>query len=298
MTSNNLLVTQPAVMGAGINLKPEHYELALASQAPGLWFEVHTENYFVNGGPRLKYLHRLAEQFPLSFHGVGASLGCPFGNSNEHLDKVAELVRTFSPALVSEHATWSGYQHQYFAELLPLPKTGAALQTLCDGVDAYQDAIGRTIAIENPTNYLSFMAEMDEADFLMEVCQRTGCRLLLDVNNLYISEYNCGIDARNYLRRIDPALVSEIHIAGYSEDPALTTELLIDSHAAPVSDQVWELLQFALKCFGRVPVLLERDDNIPSFKTLMWERNKAQLQLDSICDEGEPIWKTASQIIL
>ncbi|WP_428242623.1 DUF692 domain-containing protein [Gynuella sp.] len=278
--------TAAVTMGAGINLKPEHYEQALACQAEGLWFEVHTENYFVKGGPRRQYLQRVAEQFPLSFHGVGGSLGSPMRSSAEHLSKVAELVKTFNPQLVSEHAAWSGYQDHYFAELLPLPKTRDALQALCDGVDAYQNAIGRHIAIENPSHYVSLMTEMDEPDFLLEVCRRTGCRLLIDVNNLYVSEYNCGQKAEDYLRQIDPAFVEEIHIAGYSEDPGLKNELLIDSHADTVSEAVWSLLQFALQRFGYVPVLLERDDNIPVYDDLMQERNQAQTMLDQILTQS------------
>ncbi|AJQ93504.1 DUF692 domain-containing protein [Gynuella sunshinyii] len=274
-------------MGTGINLKPEHYEQALVCSAEGLWFEVHTENYFVNGGPRRQYLQRVAEQFPLSFHGVGGSLGSPLSSSAEHLQKVAELVKAFNPQLVSEHAAWSGYQNRYFAELLPLPKTRDALNALCDGVDAYQNAIGRHIAIENPSHYVSLITEMDEPDFLMEVCRRTGCRLLIDVNNLYVSEYNCGQKAEDYLRQIDPTFVEEIHIAGYSEDPGLKNQLLIDSHAAAVSDEVWSLLQFALQRFGYVPVLLERDDNIPSFDALMQERHQAQTMLDQIFTQSD-----------
>ena len=269
---------------AGINLKPQHYDDALSLADNDCWFEVHTENYFVGGGPRLDYLHQIAERFALSFHGVGGSLGNPLNNYQAHLQQVAKLVKAFQPALVSEHATWSGQGETYFAELLPLPKTQLALNRLCDGVDRYQNAIGRTILLENPSNYLDFSAEIHEADFLMEVANRTGCGLLLDVNNLYISHRNCGLDIAHYLANIAPDKVGEIHIAGFDLDANFPTNLLIDSHAAAVHDDVWQLLDVALQRFGPVPTLLERDDNIPSFDELFEERQQAQAALTNLMD--------------
>jgi len=279
---------QSCLLGAGINLKPQHYDAALAladgsTQAgdlSGLWFEVHTENYFVEGGPRLRYLQAIAEQFPLSFHGVGGSLGSYQSKASiltkNHLDQVAALVKRFNPVLVSEHATWSTSQQAYFADLLPLPRTKQALTCLCDGIQRYQEAIGRSILIENPSNYLDFVAEMDEGDFLMEALNRTGAGLLLDVNNLYISQQNTGVDPFAYLQALTPAKVGEIHIAGFDIDQNHPDELLIDSHAAPVDQAVWALLKTALQVLGNKPVLLERDDNVPDFSVLMSERNTAQ----------------------
>lgn len=260
---------------SGIGLKPVHFEQALVCDDPGLWFEVHTENYFINGGQRLQSLRRIREKFPLSLHGVGASLGGPALPNIEHLRQVKRLVDTLQPAMVSEHAVWSSLGSQYFSDLLPLPRTGEALRRLVDGVNRYQDTIRREILLENPTNYLSLKSEMDEADFLLEVCQRSGCGLLLDVNNLYLSAHNCGIDAHAYIKTFPAAMVGEIHIAGFDPDETYGKALLIDSHAAPVDRAVWELLDFALAHLGHTPVLLERDANIPSFETLLLERYHA-----------------------
>ena len=282
------------IKSAGINLKPQHYDEAIAlsrcddskgaliQEDHGLWFEVHTENYFVEGGPRLAYLHALKDLFPLSFHGVGASLGNPSQLTDTHLQQVAKLVSQFDPFLVSEHATWSSSQSTYFADLLPLPRTQAALSQLCQGIERYQEAIGRSILIENPTNYLNFVADMDEADFLMEAVKRTGAGILLDVNNLYLSAQNTGMDINAYLQSLDGAFVGEIHIAGFAVDQNFPQRLLIDSHGAPVDEDVWGVLDQALKVFGAKPVLLERDDNVPDFKDLMAERNRAQGYLDNL----------------
>jgi len=240
-----------------------------------LWFEVHSENYFIEGGQRLKLLRQIREHFPISLHGVGGSLGGPSLPDPDHLKKVRRLVDEIQPALVSEHAVWSRLGSHYFAELLPIPRTRDALQRLIDGVGCYQEAIGRTILIENPTNYLSFKSEMDEVDFLLEVCKRTGSGLLLDVNNLYLSAHNCGLDAHQYIRSLPMNLVGEIHVAGYSPDEKIGNQLLIDSHAAPVADAVWRLLGFALEHLGPKPVLLERDADIPAFDELMRERQIA-----------------------
>jgi hypothetical protein len=274
-------------LGAGVSLKPQHYQDVLAllsnsaspvgnSIASQQWFEVHTENYFVDGGPRLEYLNAIREHFPISFHGVGASLGGLTLPNKDHLKKVKKLVDRFEPTLISEHAVWSAYSGTYFADLLPILKTKDALNQLVDGIDCYQNAIGQKILIENPSNYLSFKSELDEPDFLLEASQRSGCGLLIDVNNLYLSEQNCGLNVDDYLKRIPPERVGEIHIAGHDVDPNLGKKLLIDSHAAEVAQPVWQLLQQALQLFGKKPVLLERDNKIPKFEQLLLEQNKAQ----------------------
>ncbi len=280
--------------GAGINLKPQHYDEAITLSSTNnmdrfddrlnktLWFEVHTENYFVEGGPRLAYLQKIRDLYPLSFHGVGASLGNPSLLTKPHLKQVAQLVSRFDPFLVSEHATWSSSQNAYFADLLPLPRTQNALANLCQGIVQYQDAIGRPILIENPTNYLNFVADMDEGDFLMEAVKRTGCGILLDVNNLYLSAQNTGMDVQAYLGALDASAVGEIHIAGFAIDENFPERLLIDSHGSPVAQGVWQLLEEVLTLFGPKPVLLERDDNVPSFNELMSERNQAQACLDRV----------------
>lgn len=261
--------------------------------APGLWFEVHPENYMTIGGPRLHNLERIARDFPISLHGVGASLGGPQLPSATHLAQLRGLADRLSVASVSEHAVWSAAGGRYFADLLPLPRTREALDRLCAGVNAMQEALGRTILLENPSNYLSFVSEMDEPGFLTEVAGRTGCGLLLDVNNVYVSAQNCGTSAEDWIKAIPPALVGEIHIAGHSEDP-LVPGLLIDSHDQPVTGAVWRLLDEAVAHVGACAVLLERDGNIPAFGELMAERLMAQRVLDVIrAPAQEPAGKTA-----
>ena len=266
-------------IGAGVGLRQPHVEHALEHSEPFLWFEVHTENYMVAGGPRLAQLRRIREAFPVSFHGVGASLGGPTPPAPRHLAAVGRLVDAFDPVLVSEHAVWSSANGVWFADLMPLPRTGDALRRLVDGVDRYQEAIGRRILMENPTNYLPFKSEMDEPDFLNEVAARTGCGLLLDVNNVYLSARNCGIDADQYIESLTADRIEEIHIAGFEADENLGEALLIDTHAAPVSEAVWSLLDFALVHLGPRPVLLERDGKLPAFETLMQERHLAAAAL-------------------
>jgi uncharacterized protein (UPF0276 family) len=273
-------------LGAGLGLKAEHLDDILmlpvqgASLGNNLWFEVHTENYFVAGGPRLSYLRAIREHYDISFHGVGGSLGADHQAMSAHTKQVKALIDEFQPTLVSEHAVWSKSGGTYFAELMPLPRTQDALQSLIDGIDCYQSGIGRPILIENPSNYLDFISEMNEPQFLVEAAKRTGCGLLIDINNLYISSKNTGIDALSYLAQIPAELVSEIHIAGHDPDPALGQSLLIDSHASAVVPSVWLLLEQALDLFGHRPVLVERDANIPPFAELISERQTAQGYLD------------------
>ena len=283
-------MSAPGPTGAGVGLKQPHVESALAHRGSAPWFEVHTENYMVAGGPRLAQLRRVRESFPVSFHGVGASLGGPAPPERRHLLAVKRLVDEFDPALVSEHAVWSRANGIWFADLLPLPRTGEALRRLAAGVGRYQDAIGRRILIENPTNYLPFVSEMDEPDFLNEVAERSGCGLLLDLNNVYLSARNCGIDPERYIGALAGGRIGEIHIAGFEADENLGEDLLIDTHAAPVSEAVWDLLDFTLAHLGPRPVLLERDGKLPPFETLMEERRRAEVALARQCTDQDPEW--------
>ena len=290
LKGNKLISPQQVIagdqLGAGLSLKPEHLDDILAlpvkesSLNSNLWFEVHTENYFVAGGPRLNYLSAVREKYNVSFHGVGGSLGSDLKTMSAHTKQVKALIDEFQPTLVSEHAVWSKSEGKYFAELLPLPRTQDALTSLINGIDCYQSGIGRSILIENPSNYLDFISDMDEPQFLVEAAKRSGCGLLIDINNLYISSKNTGIDALNYLKQLPAELVGEIHIAGHDPDPTLGQSLLIDSHAAAVAPPVWNLLEQALSLFGAKPVLVERDANIPTFDELMSERQTAQGYLE------------------
>jgi len=260
----------------GVSLKPEYFA-DVESLAPGdTWFEIHPENYMIAGGPRLEGLLTAAGRFPISLHGVSASLGGPRLTPNEHLFALRRLIDLVNPAAVSEHAVWSRTSAQYYADLLPLPRTTEALANLVDGIDHFQNGIGRRILIENPSNYVPIRSEMEEPDFLVEAATRSGCGLLLDVNNLYISASNCGIDARAYIEAIPAGLVGEIHVAGHSPDERFGEALLIDSHAAPVAEPVWRLLETALRQLGPTPVLIERDAELPPFAELLREREYAE----------------------
>ena len=261
---------------AGISFKPEYIEQALSTDENDLWLEVHTENYLVDGGIRLEYLEKLRHQFELSFHGVSASLGGNTPLQASSLANIKKLIDRFQPKYVSEHAVWSRVGDNYLPDLLPLPRTEQALQQLVTGVTQYQEGIGRSIFLENPTNYLDFISEMDEPEFLIEVAKRSGCGLLLDINNLYLSSVNCGMNAHSYIDALPSDLVGEIHIAGYTADPEFSDQLFIDSHAEPVSEPVWELLDYALNHLEQVPVLVERDSNLPEWSELLAERNRAQ----------------------
>lgn len=264
---------------AGIGFKPDYIEQALATTEKDLWLEVHTENYLVDGGIRLDYLEKLNQQFELSFHGVSASLGGNTPLKSSSLAAIKNLVDRFQPKYVSEHAVWSRVGNNYLPDLLPLPRTEQAMHQLINGVTRYQEGIGRSIFLENPTNYLDFVSEMDEPEFLVEVAKRSGCGLLLDINNLYLSSKNCGMNAHAYIDALPLNLVGEIHIAGYTIDPEFGEQLYIDSHAEPVSEPVWQLLDYALNRLGQVPVLVERDSNLPEWSELLAERNKAQAMI-------------------
>ena len=262
-----------AIPSAGLGLKPEHYADALAAPADGIWFEVHAENYMVEGGPRLTWLQAIRGRHPVSLHGVGLSLAADAAPDPAHLARLADLARRCEPFLISEHLAWSAWRGQYHPDLLPFPRTTEALRRIVDNVARTQDAVGRSIAIENPSHYLQFPAhEWDEIAFLTEVSRRSGCGLLLDVNNVHVSACNLGYAAEAYVDAFPAALVTEIHIAGHTADPGLGAALLIDSHDAPVAHDVWALQARLLARIGPRPTLLERDGNVPSFAALEAER--------------------------
>lgn len=273
---------------AGISLKPQYFDDLDTLVEGALWFEVHPENYMVDGGPRLRGLLAAAARFPISLHGVGASLGGPDLPSDAHLRALQKLIDLVEPGSISEHATWSMANGEYFAELLPLTRTHESLKQLVRGVNHMQERLGRTILIENPTNYLPVVTEMDEAAFLVEVAARTGCGILLDINNLYLSANNCGIDAMDYISALPRQLVGEVHIAGHAADQNFGQQLLIDSHGAAVAEPVWDLLDRALAHLGPVPVLLERDANLPGFAELQSEAARINRALERVCDNNLP----------
>lgn len=263
-------------LSAGLGLKPQHYDAALAARADGLWFEVHPENYMVDGGPRLAWLEAIRAVHPLALHGVALSLGADAPPEAGHLARLAALVRRLEPALVSEHLAWSTWRGAYRPDLLPVPRTRAALARVAANVARTQDALRRRIALENPSHYLTLPdQDHDEIDFLTEVARRTGCMLLLDVNNVFVSASNLGASAEAYVDRFPAELVAEIHLAGHSADPVLGERLLIDSHDAPVAPAVWALYERLVRRIGPRPTLIERDGNVPGFDALLAERAEA-----------------------
>jgi uncharacterized protein (UPF0276 family) len=269
-----------AGLSAGLGLKPQHFEAALACPADGLWFEVHPENYFVAGGPRLAWLEAIRTRHPISLHSVALSLAADAALDSTDLARLTALADRIQPALVSEHLAWSTWRGAYHPDLLPFPRTTAALQRIAENVARTQDALGRRIAIENPSHYLRIDShEWDEIDFLAELARRTGCGLLLDINNVYVGAHNLGYPAETYLDAFPGDLVMEIHLAGHTPDPNLGQALLVDSHDALVAPEVWALYGRVLARIGPRPTLIERDDKLPEFATLLAERDRAHALL-------------------
>lgn len=271
-----------ALLTAGLGLKPQHYADALDARAAGLWFEVHAENYLVAGGPRLQWLERIAERHPVSLHGVGLSLAGDVPPDPQHLAALVRLVQRVEPALVSEHLAWSRHGGAYLPDLLPVPRSHEALLRLADNIDRAQTALGRRIAVENPSHYLALAGhDYGETDFLGELVRRTGCGLLVDVNNVFVSANNLGLDPFEWIDAVPAHAVLEVHLAGHSRDPQLGESLLIDSHDAPVAPPVWALFERLIARIGPRPSLIERDAELPEFSTLMGERRRAQTVLEA-----------------
>lgn len=270
------------ILTAGLSLKPQHYEAAQASRADGLWFEVHPENYLVAGGPRLAWLEAIRAQHPISLHGVALSLAADCAPDTLHLERLAQLAHRTEPALVSEHLAWSAWRGAYHPDLLPFPRTGEALSCIASNICITQEALGRRIAIENPSHYLQIDGHAwDEIDFLTELTRRSGCGLLLDVSNVYVSARNLGYCAEEYIDRFPVESLMEIHLAGHTPDPKLGAALLIDSHDAPIAPAVWALYERLIARLGPHPTLIERDDNLPNFSELLAERDIAHAFLQT-----------------
>jgi uncharacterized protein (UPF0276 family) len=270
----------PIPVAAGIGLRFPHQRLVLDTHPAVPWFEVHTENYF--GGPALGCLTQIRRDYPLSLHGVGLSLGSAEGIRAEHLRGVRELVQRLQPALVSEHLSWSIVGGAYLPDLLPLPLTEEALEVVCRNVEQVQAVLGRRLLIENPSSYLRYRhSTIPEWEFIAAVVARTGCGILCDVNNVYVSAGNHGWDATNYLRALPPQAIAEIHLAGHAvRTLADGRTVRIDHHGAPVAEEVWALYAQALQRFGPVPTLIEWDTDIPPLPVLLAEAARAQSVLE------------------
>jgi uncharacterized protein len=262
----------------GVGFKPQHLADVIEGGHGLQFFEVHPENYMADGGPMLDALRRLRQSYPVSFHGVGLSLGSVEPIDAAHLERFACLVRRFEPAAVSEHLAWSTHGGTYYNDLLPIPYTRESLARVSERIDAVQSRLGVSILIENPSTYVQFRSStFGEGEFLCELVKRTGCGLLLDVNNAYVSAVNHGADPRALIAAMPLKRVGEIHLAGFSRDSdGIGDDLLIDSHGSPVDEAVWGLYAWAVSQIGPVPTLLERDNDVPRFEILAEEANRAR----------------------
>lgn len=259
--------------GIGIGLRAPHYREFLEHRPKVDWLEVHTENYFDRGSCDSHVLQRLREHYPISLHGVGLGIGSIRGFSMRHLERMHEVVERVDPVFVSEHLCWGTVDDRHLNDLLPLPLTRQALDLVCERVDRIQMQLRRQILLENVSTYLRYRADtMSEAEFLAEVTRRTGCGVLLDVNNLYVNQCNHGEDALEAMQVIDPKSIGEIHLAGHM----VTDDAVIDHHGARIDDKVWHLYEVALQCFGAVPTLIEWDTDIPALDVLLDEAQRAR----------------------
>jgi uncharacterized protein len=266
----------------GTSFKHEHLNAIMAESSISGFFEVHAENYMGAGGAPHAALERIRRNHPVSLHGVCMSIGGPQPLDRRHLARFRALVDRYEPALVSEHLAWSTHQTTFFNDLLPLPYTQATLAHVCEHIDEVQDTIGRRLLIENPSTYVAFASStMSETDFIRAMAARTGCGLLLDVNNVFVSATNHGFAALDYLSDFPLAEVEEIHLAGHSEQSDDEGELLlIDSHDGPVADAVWKLCELVVSRCGPIPTLIEWDSKIPAWPILRAEAAAAQAILD------------------
>jgi uncharacterized protein len=269
----------PGLGGAGIGLRSRHVAQIRAERPALDWLEVHAENY-MGGGPALHALQDLRRDYPISIHGVGLSLGSADGLDPAHLERLASLVGWVGPALVSEHLSWSVSGGTYLNHLLPLPYTEETLALVSDNVRRVQDRLGRRLLIENPSSYLRFrQSPIPEVEFIAALARRTGCGLLCDVNNVYVTCRNLGGDPVAYLDAVDPVAVGEVHLAGHAVNDADGHVILIDDHGARVAPAVWQLYARALTRFGPVPTLVEWDTEVPALDVLVEEATTASAML-------------------
>ena len=261
--------------GAGVGLRAPHVADLMCARPAVPWLEVHAENYMSGGSARAD-LERVRQDYPVALHGVGLSLGSAGALDRGHLARLLALVERIEPCLVSEHLSWSVAGGAYLNHLLPLPYTEETLDVVARHVDEVQHALGRIIVVENPSSYLRFRGSViPEAEFLSTLVTRTGCRILCDVNNVYVTARNLGLDAQAYLDALPAAAVAEIHLAGHSTNPADGRVVLIDDHGSPVAEPVWDLYVHALRRFGPAPTLIERDTNLPALAVLLDEAARA-----------------------
>ncbi|MGQ0741061.1 MAG: MNIO family bufferin maturase [Alphaproteobacteria bacterium] len=276
----------PARAGAGV--KPDHYHDLLTSKPPLAFIEVHPENYMGAGGPPHAYLEAIAAHYPLSFHGVGLSLAGAEPLDQRHLACWRTLVDHYQPALVSEHIAWSRFGGVALHDLLPVPYTDESLRLVCDHIDQMQTALKRKILVENPSSYVSFaQSEIPEAEFMVEAARRSGCGLLLDVNNVYVSAGNHGFDTRKWLAKIPAELVGEIHLAGHSLIRDGDFQIRIDDHGSRTCAEVWTLYREIITRIGPRPTLIEWDTDVPELAVLCDEARRADDEASAAMESAD-----------
>lgn len=268
----------------GVGYKPQHFADIMRDATPVGWLEVHAENYMGQGGRPLAQLRALSEKFPLSVHGVGLSIGGEGALDPDHLARLKTLNDWVQPTVFSEHLAWSTHDSHFMNDLLPLPYTDATLARVCDHIDQVQNLLGRVMMLENPSSYLAFEeSHWSETDFLREITKRTGCDLLLDVNNVFVSATNLGFSPQEYIAQFPLERVNEIHLAGHDTDEDdHGRPLLIDSHGREVAEPVWALLDLVLEQGGAKPLLIEWDTDVPEWAVLAEEAQRAQKALDRV----------------
>ncbi|MEM6617630.1 MAG: DUF692 domain-containing protein [Pseudomonadota bacterium] len=272
---------------AGVGLKPEHYEDVLTGKPEIGFFEIHAENYMGDGGPPHHYLARIREHYPLSLHGVGLSIGADRPLDREHLQRLKGLNERYTPGLFSEHLAWSTHDDIYYTDLLPLPYNEDTLRVVCEHIDEVQDVVGRQMLLENPSTYIAFEnSTLGETQFLSEIVRRTGCGLLLDVNNVFVSATNHKTSPDAYLNSFPLSAVGEIHLGGHADDTDdAGDKLLIDAHDREVADPVWRLYERVISEIGPTPTLVEWDSDVPAWSVLEAEARRADRILDDYRDE-------------
>jgi uncharacterized protein (UPF0276 family) len=269
---------RPGFSGVGVGFKAEHFDAVLESRPSLGFFEIHAENYMGAGGPPHRRLEAIRELCPLSLHGVGLSIGSPGALDRAHLERLARVAERYQPAVVSEHLAWSTHDGAFLNDLLPLPYTEETLARVSEHIDLVQTTLKRTMLLENPSTYVAFAeTTMSEAEFLRAIVRRTGCGLLLDVNNIFVSATNHGFDPYRYLADFPLTAVGEIHLAGCADDADdAGLPLLIDAHNSPVRDPVWSLYAEAIRRLGATPTLIEWDNDVPAWPALFAEARRAE----------------------
>jgi uncharacterized protein (UPF0276 family) len=275
-----------AFSGVGVGFKAEHFDAILETRPDLGFFEIHAENYMGAGGPPHRRLEAIRERYPISLHGVGLSIGSPGPLDRAHLARLAGVAERYQPAVVSEHLAWSTHDGAFLNDLLPLPYTEDTLARVSEHIDLVQTTLRRTMLLENPSTYVAFAeTTMSETEFLGEIVRRTGCGLLLDVNNIFVSATNHGFDPYRYLADFPLAAVGEIHLAGCADDrDDAGFPLLIDAHNSPVRDAVWLLYAEAIRRLGATPTLIEWDNDVPAWPELVEEARRAESAMTATTD--------------